>query len=143
MALPEHIELEIVTPEREVLHETVESVQIPGKDGYLGVLPGHAPLLTELGVGELSFLKGSATENLTVIGGIAEVLPSRVIVLAEISERAGEIDVGRAQSARDRAQSKLSKPGTELDWGAESFAYEKALIRLHVAARKTGYSGKE
>jgi F-type H+-transporting ATPase subunit epsilon len=143
MALPEHIELEIVTPEREVLHETVESVQIPGKDGYLGVLPGHAPLLTELGVGELSFLKGGATENLTVIGGIAEVLPSRVIVLAEISERASEIDVGRAQAARDSSHAKLSKPGAELDWGAESFAYEKALIRLHVAARKTGYSGKE
>jgi F-type H+-transporting ATPase subunit epsilon len=143
MALPEHIELEIVTPEREVLHQTVESVQIPGKDGYLGVLPGHAPLLTELGVGELSFLKDSATENLTVIGGIAEVLPSRVIVLAEISERAGEIDISRAQAARDAAHAKLSKPGAELDWAAESFAYEKALIRLHVAARKTGYAGKE
>jgi F-type H+-transporting ATPase subunit epsilon len=143
MALPEHIQLEVVTPEREVLHETVESVQIPGKDGYLGILPGHAPLLTELGVGELSFQKSGNVENLTLIGGVAEVLPSRVIVLAEVSERAAEIDVQRAQAARDRAHALLTKPGVDLNWAAESFAYEKALIRLHVAARKAGYTGKE
>ncbi len=92
--LPEHIELEVVTPEQLVLHERVEFIQIPGKDGYLGVLPGHAPLLTVLGLGELSFQKGGSTGVVTVIGGVAEVLPSRVIVLAELSERAGEIDVG-------------------------------------------------
>lgn len=138
--LPEHIDLEVVTPERQVLHERADSVQIPAKDGYLGVLPGHAPLLTELGTGELTFQKGATVEHLTVIGGVAEVLPSRVIVLAEVSERAAEIDVGRAQAARDRALAQQGKHGTEIDWPQVSFAYEKALIRLHVAAEKTGYT---
>jgi F-type H+-transporting ATPase subunit epsilon len=141
--LPDHIDIEVVTPERQILHERADFVQIPGKDGYLGVLPGHAPLLTELGTGELTFQKGSVVEHLTVIGGIAEVLPSRVIVLAEVSERASEIDVGRAQSARDRALAQQGKSTTETDWPQVSFAYEKALIRLHVAAEKTGYTGNK
>jgi F-type H+-transporting ATPase subunit epsilon len=134
--LPENIELEVVTPERQVLHETVQSVELPSPDGYLGILPGHAALITELGIGHLSYLKGAETRYLTVIHGYAEVLPDRVIVLAEMSERAEEIDVGRAESARERAQSRLAKPSdTELDWRRAATSLERSLIRLQVASR--------
>src|SRR5580704_12015130 len=109
--LPEAIELQIVTPERHVLQETVQSVEIPGKEGYLGVLPGHAPLLTELGVGILGYRKGAEHRCLTVIGGYAEVLPDRVSVLAEVSEKAAEIDLARSRAAHDRAQAELAKAG--------------------------------
>src|ERR1700691_3801801 len=102
--LPEAIELQVVTPERHVLQETVQTVEIPGKEGYLGILPGHAPLITELGVGILAYRKGSESRYVTVINGYAEVLPDRVIVLAEISERAEEIDTERTKAAHERAQ---------------------------------------
>jgi F-type H+-transporting ATPase subunit epsilon len=140
--LPEHIELEVVTPGRHMLHAVVDSVELRGKDGYLGILPGHAPLLTELGYGELTFRRGSETGLLTIMGGVAEVLPARVIVLAEVSEKAPDIDVKRAEDARARAQARLNKPEAEMDWARASLAYEKALVRLHVAARKAGFTGK-
>ena len=107
--LPENIELQVVTPERHVLQKTVKSVEIPGKEGYLGVLPGHAPLITELGIGVLTYRNESETRYLTVIDGYAEVLPDRVIVLAEISERAEEIDVPRTRAALDRAKAEVAK----------------------------------
>jgi len=134
MALPEHISLEVVTPARQVLRETVEFVEIPGKDGYLGVLPGHAPLVTELGIGELTYRRGGDTGHLTVIEGFAEVLPERVIVLAEVSERAEEIDLERANLAVDRARERLAKAGSvEVDWERAALALERALIRQSVA----------
>lgn len=134
--LPESIELEVVTPERHVLAETVKSLELPGKEGYLGVLPGHAPLLTELGIGTLSYQRDSKTRYLTVIRGYAEVLPNRVIVLAEISERAEEINVERSRTAEDRARSALAKASAgEKDWIEASFALERALVRLQTAAR--------
>ena len=134
--LPDNIELEVVTPERQVLHETVQSVELPSPDGYLGILPGHAALITELGIGHLSYLKGAETRYLTVIHGYAEVLPDRVIVLAEMSERAEEIDVTRAESARERAQSRLAKSGdSEMDWRRAATSLERSLIRLQVASR--------
>ncbi|HXA79488.1 MAG TPA: F0F1 ATP synthase subunit epsilon [Candidatus Acidoferrales bacterium] len=137
--LPEAIELQIVTPERHVLQETVQSVEIPGKEGYLGVLPGHAPLITELGVGILAYRKGSENRFLTVIHGYAEVLPDRVIVLAEISEKAEEIDVGRTRAAHDRAQAELAKAGVGSDeWQREKLALDRALVRMQAAARTTG-----
>jgi F-type H+-transporting ATPase subunit epsilon len=139
--LPEAIELQIVTPERHVLQESVQSVEIPGKEGYLGVLPGHAPLLTELGVGILAYRKGSENRFLTVIGGYAEVLPDRVIVLAEISEKAEEINVARSKAARDRAQAELAKAGAgSADWEREKLALDRALIRMQAAGR-TGTAG--
>jgi F-type H+-transporting ATPase subunit epsilon len=140
--LPEAIELQIVTPERHVLQETVESVEIPGKEGYLGILPGHAPLITELGVGILGYRKGSESRFLTVIHGYAEVLPDRVIVLAEISERAEEIDVDRCRKARDRAQAELAKAGAggdELE--REKLALERALLRMQAAGRTGASAG--
>jgi F-type H+-transporting ATPase subunit epsilon len=139
--LPEAIELQIVTPERHVLQETVQSVEIPGKEGYLGVLPGHAPLITELGVGILAYRKGSENHFLTVINGYAEVLPDRVIVLAEISEKAEEIDVQRSRAAQDRAQAALAKAGVgSEEWQRDKLALDRALIRMQAAAR-TGAAG--
>ena len=134
--LPEAIELQIVTPERHVLQETVQSVEIPGKEGYLGILPGHAPLITELGVGILAYRKGSENKLVTVIHGYAEVLPDRVIVLAEISECAEQIDVARSKAAHDRAQAELAKHGVSGDdYEREKLALERALVRMQAAAR--------
>lgn len=139
--LPAAIELEVVTPERHVLAETVQSVEMPGKEGYLGILPGHAPLLTELGIGTLSYVKGAETRYLTVIHGYAEVLPDRVIVLAEISERAEEINVERTRAAEGDARAKLAKSvAGEKDWEEASLALERALVRLQTAT-KAGASG--
>jgi F-type H+-transporting ATPase subunit epsilon len=137
--LPEAIELQIVTPQRHVLQETVQSVEIPGKEGYIGVLPGHAPLITELGVGILAYRKGSENRFLTIINGYAEVLPDRVIVLAEVSERAEEIDVARSRAAQDRAQAELAKTGVGSDqWQLEKLALDRALVRMQAAARTGG-----
>jgi F-type H+-transporting ATPase subunit epsilon len=134
--LPEAIELQIVTPERHVLQATVQSVEIPGKEGYLGVLPGHAPLITELGVGILAYREGTENHFLTVINGYAEVLPDRVIVLAEISEKAEEIDVERSRAAQNRAQAELAKAGVGSDeWQREKLALDRALIRMQAAGR--------
>ena len=134
--LPETIELEVVTPERHVLAEKVDSLEMPGKEGYLGILPGHAPLITELGVGILTYRKGAESRRLTVINGYAEVLPDRVIVLAELSERAEEIDVARVQRALERAQAQLAKAGSaDVDWQLASLALERAVVRLQAAAK--------
>jgi F-type H+-transporting ATPase subunit epsilon len=139
--LPETIELEVVTPSRHVLTETVQSLEMPGRDGYLGILPGHAPLITELGVGILTYYKGAETHYLTVIQGYAEVLPDRVILLAEISERAEEIDVARARTALERAQDELTKAGSpDVDWQVASAALARAMVRVQAAA-KGGASG--
>lgn len=134
--LPEAIELQIVTPQRHVLQETVQSVEIPGKEGYLGILPGHAPLITELGVGILGYRKGEQSRFVTIINGFAEVLPDRVIVLAELSEKAEEIDVPRSKAAHDRAQAELAKAGIGgEEWERQKLALERALVRMQAAGR--------
>src|SRR5215475_3959442 len=104
-------QLEIVTPEKMVVREMAEEMQIPGKDGYLGILPGHAPLITELAVGEITFRNSGVTHHLSVAWGFAEVLPDKVTILAETAERADEVDVNRAQKARQRAEENLTKSG--------------------------------
>lgn len=137
--LPEFLTLQLVTPERQVVDETVSEVQLPGRGGYLGILPGHAPLLTELGIGELSYHKGQETYYATVFGGFAEVGPDRVIVLAEIAERAEEIDIDRASAARKRAEERLGKTGVlDMDWDRATLALRRALIRLQVADKGGG-----
>jgi F-type H+-transporting ATPase subunit epsilon len=134
--LPETIELQVVTPERHVLQETVHALEVPGKEGYLGVLPGHAPLITELGIGVLTYRKDAETRYLTVIHGYAEVLPGRVIILAELSERAEEIDIERTRAARKRAQAELAKTSSgDADWQRASFALARAMVRLQAAAK--------
>jgi len=140
--LPENIELEIVTPERHVLHETVQAVELPGKEGYLGILPGHAPLLTELGTGALIYRKGKELQYLAVLRGYAEVLPSRVIVLADACERAEEINVERAKAAAERARTRMSKGmAPDIDWDRATYALNRALARQH-AASKGGFSSQ-
>src|SRR5580704_16219168 len=101
--MSETFQLEIVTPEKKVVDTTAEEIQIPGKNGYLGVLPGHAPLITELAVGEISFRENSTEQRLAVAWGFAEVLPDKVTILAETAERPDEIDVDRARKAKERA----------------------------------------
>ena len=109
------IDLEVVTPERLVLSETVDEVILPGGDGYLGVLPGHAPLLTSLMAGEVSYRVGDRTRYLAVSGGFAEVLRNKVTVLAETCERAEEIDLDRAKRARERAEKAISDLAAEVE----------------------------
>ena len=141
--LPEFIELEVVTPERHVLHENVQSLEMPGKEGYLGILPGHAPLLTELGIGVLTYQKGREIHALTVIQGYAEVLPDRVIILAEMSERAEDIDAARAQLAVERAQSELTRVGAQHDeWERISQALERAKVRVQAAGKPPSRTGR-
>jgi F-type H+-transporting ATPase subunit epsilon len=137
--LPDALELIIVTPVRELLRETVVEVQLPGADGYLGVLPGAAPLITELGIGELTYhLKsgGAGSEPIAIVRGFAEVLPDRVTVLAETAELASEIDVPRAEAALKRAQERMASNAQDLDWDRLTAALQRALIRIQVARRQ-------
>jgi len=129
------IQLTIVTPERSLVNEQVDELQIPGAEGYLGVLPGHAPLFTELKVGELSYRKGSTWTSLAVAWGFAEVLPDQVRVLAETAERAHEIDLERATRAKERAEKRLSQGGNEVDYDRARIALQRALIRIQVARK--------
>jgi len=129
------IQLTIVTPDRSLVNEQVDELQIPGAGGYLGVLPGHAPLFTELKVGELSYRKGNAWTALSVAWGFAEVLPDKVRVLAEVAERANEIDVERATRAKERAEQRLSRGGDDVDYDRARVALERAIIRIQVARR--------
>jgi F-type H+-transporting ATPase subunit epsilon len=132
--LPEAIELIIVTPQRQLLREKVASVQLPGASGELGILPGHAPLITELGNGELSYRSSASSEPvvLAVLSGFAEVLPDRVTVLAETAERPEEIDVQRAKEALARAEKRLASNDPQVDWDRATVALQRALIRIKV-----------
>jgi len=131
--LPDALTLEVVTPERAVVRESVAEVQLPGRAGYLGILPGHTPLLTELATGALSYRQGAQTRRVAVSGGFAEVLPDRVIVLAESAERAEEIDAARARTALAAAEKQLTG-GAGTDWEAAQQAITRARTRLEVAA---------
>ncbi|HEX7485092.1 MAG TPA: F0F1 ATP synthase subunit epsilon, partial [Vicinamibacterales bacterium] len=133
--LPAHLALEIVTPDRAIVHENVDEVQVPGSEGYFGVLPGHTPLLSMLQVGQLWYRKGTEKFYLSVAFGLAEVLPDRVIILAQIAERAEEIDVDRAQAARQRAEQQLADRSRDQDLERARISLMKALTRLNVAHR--------
>jgi|SRR6185295_188253 F-type H+-transporting ATPase subunit epsilon len=137
--LPDAIQLVIVTPERQILKETVAELSMPGADGYLGVLPGHAPLITELGVGELTYrTTGGQAGLLAVIRGFAEVLPDRVSVLAETAEFAGDIDLARAEAALKRAQQRMAQGGENIDWDRATLALARALVRIQVVSKHQG-----
>ncbi len=140
--LPESIELVIVTPERQLLRETVVEVTLPGGDGCLGILPGHAPLITELAIGELTYRSKTATEpgHLAIISGFAEVLGDRVTVLAETAERPEEIDVARAEEAKKRAEQRLAAASSDpdVDWSRAAIALQRSLIRIQVARKRRG-----
>jgi F-type H+-transporting ATPase subunit epsilon len=134
-ALPAHLTLEIVTPDRSVVTEKVDEVEVPGFDGYFGVQPGHTPMLVMLKVGELWYRKGSETYYVAIAFGFAEVLPDRVTILAELAERPHEIDVARAEAARRKAEERIAKPSADLDFERARIALMKSLIRLQVASR--------
>jgi F-type H+-transporting ATPase subunit epsilon len=130
-------QLEIVTPEKRVVDLAAEEVQIPGKNGYLGILPGHAPLITELAVGEVKFHAGGQEQKLVVAWGFAEVLPDKVTILAETAERPNEIDVARAREAKQRAEQRLTSGDTNVDVERALNAIQKAETRLEVAEGKS------
>jgi F-type H+-transporting ATPase subunit epsilon len=135
MALPTSLTLEIVTPDRALVTEQVDEVQVPGAEGYFGVLPGHAPLLASLQVGELWYRIGQEKHYLAIAFGFVEVLPDRVTVLAQIAERAQDIDARRAEAAKVRAEELLAGPRADMDFERARVAMMKALIRLQVASR--------
>jgi F-type H+-transporting ATPase subunit epsilon len=135
VALPSHLDLQIVTPDRLVVHEQVEEVQIPGSEGYFGVLPGHTPFLASLAVGEMWYRKGTEKTFLSLAFGFAEVLPDRVTILAQLAERADEIDVERAEAALKRAEDRLNRPKSDIDYERARIALTKSLSRLQVSSR--------
>ena len=139
-ALPTKLTLEIVTPDRALAREEVDEVVVPGSEGYLGVLPGHTPLLTTLQVGEMWYRQGQEKHYLAVAFGFAEILPDRVTILAQVAERAQDIDAERAERAKRRAAERLeaavrTTPASDLDFERARVAMMKSLIRLQVAVR--------
>jgi len=130
------LQLEIVTPDRLLVNEPVEEVQIPGKSGYLDALPQHAPLITELAPGELTYKKGGTVNRLAVSWGFAEVLPDKVTILAQTAEKPEEIDVQRAQAAKSRAEQALQSPKPDTDYDETLAALKRADVRLQVAGEK-------
>jgi F-type H+-transporting ATPase subunit epsilon len=129
-------QLEIVTPSRLLVKDSVEEAQIPGLSGYLGILPGHAPLITELAVGVITYKAGGSAHTLSVSWGFAEVLPDKVTILAEAAERPQEIDVERAQKAKERAEQLLKSNNPEVDYARAEDALQRAETRLNVAKEK-------
>ncbi len=138
MALPTKLTLEIVTPDRALIREEVDEVVVPGSEGDFGVLPGHTPLLSMLKIGELWYRQGQEKHYLAVAFGFVEVLPDRVTVLAQVGERAQEIDVQRAERAKQRAEQRLAQThmtAVDLDIERARISLLKSLIRLQVATR--------
>jgi F-type H+-transporting ATPase subunit epsilon len=135
VSLPTKIQLQIVSADRALVNETVDEVEIPGFDGYFGVLPGHTPLLAVLQVGELWYRQGQEKHYLAIAYGFAEVQPDRVTILAQIAEKADEIDLARAEAARKRAEARITRPATDMDAERARAALMKSLIRLQVASR--------
>ena len=134
-ALPTTILLLIVSADRSLVNETVDEVEIPGFDGYFGVLPGHTPLLAVLHVGELWYRRGSEKHYLSIAFGFAEVQPDRVTILAQTAEKADEIDLERARAAKTRAEAQIARPAVDMDAERARIALMKSLIRLQVASR--------
>jgi len=134
--MAETFQLEIVTPEKKVVETAAEEIQIPGKNGYLGVLPGHAPLITELSVGEIKYRENATEQRLAVAWGFAEVLPDKVTILAESAERPDEVDVERARKAKERAEQRLTSGDTSVDVERALNALHRAESRLDVASGK-------
>ena len=134
MALPTSLELQIVTPDRLLVQEQVDEVEIPGTEGYFGVLPGHTPLLASLAVGEMWYRKGQDKVFLSLAFGFCEVLPERVTILAQLAERAEDIDVARAEEAKKRAEARLTQ-ARDVDYDRARLALMKSLARLQVSSR--------
>ena len=128
------LQLEIVAPDKLLVREQVDQVQVPGKSGELGILPGHAPLITELTIGEIKYLQGGTAHYLSVAWGFAEVLPDKVTILADTAELAEDIDIARAQEAKARAETELKQAGPDADYDALQYSLRRAEVRLQVVA---------
>jgi F-type H+-transporting ATPase subunit epsilon len=135
MALPTAIQLQIVSADRSLVNERVDEVEIPGSEGYFGVLPGHTPLLALLGAGELWYRQGQEKHYLLLAFGFAEVGPDQVTILAQTAEKAEEIDVARAEAAKRRAEERLARPTIDIDFERARIALLKSLARLQVSSR--------
>ncbi|MSO49084.1 MAG: F0F1 ATP synthase subunit epsilon [Acidobacteria bacterium] len=137
MAIPTTLRLEFVTPERAIVHDEVDELQLPGEEGFLGVLPGHTPMLVSLKVGEMWYRKGTQKFHGFVGFGFAEILPDRVTILARIAEKADDIDLERAQSAKRRAEERLAEVvkggASEMDYERARIALLRAITRLQVS----------
>jgi F-type H+-transporting ATPase subunit epsilon len=138
MALPEKIHLEIVTAEQQLFSGEVNSVTVPSTNGYLGILPGHAPLLAELGIGEISYRIGDRTEFLFCSWGFVEVLPDRVVLLAQTAELASDIDIKRAEEAKSRAEKLLASRDPGIDFTKAQLALMRAIARLNSVKHRAG-----
>jgi F-type H+-transporting ATPase subunit epsilon len=134
--MADFFQLEIVTPEKLVVKDQAEEMQIPGKNGYLGILPGHAPLITELSVGQISYRNGNEMHHLSVAWGFGEVLPDKVTILAERAERGEDVDCERAQKAKERAEKRLTSGDLEVDVPRAQDALARANARLDAAAKE-------
>jgi F-type H+-transporting ATPase subunit epsilon len=135
MTLPSHLQLRIVSADRSLVNEQVDEVEIPGAEGYFGVLPGHTPLLAVLGTGELWYRQGQEKQYLAISFGFAEVQPDGVTILAQIAEKPDEIDLARAEAAKKRAEERLTTPAMDMDFERARISLLKSLVRLQVAAR--------
>src|SRR5712691_134906 len=135
MSLPTKLILKVVTPEREILSETVDEVILPGREGYLGVLPGHAPLLTSLKIGAVEYRIGAEKHYLSLAWGFAEVLPDRVTVLADVAEHPEEIDLERARVKKKEIERQLEQPSADFDFAAAQASLQKATVRIDLASR--------
>jgi F-type H+-transporting ATPase subunit epsilon len=135
MALPTQLHLQVVAADKSLVNETVDEVEIPGADGYFGVLPGHTPLLALLGTGEMWYRRGGETYHLVISSGFAEVQPDAVTILAEIAERATDIDIARAEAAKRHAEERLTRPLTDMEFERARLSLLKSLIRMQVASR--------
>jgi len=138
--IPDKLLLQVVSADRSLVNDTADEVEIPGAEGYFGVLPGHTPLLALLGTGELWYRQGSEFHYLAISNGFAEVQPGRVTILAQIAEHADEIDVARAEAAKRRAEERRAASPADMDFERARISLMKALIRLQVASR-TGVRG--
>ena len=136
--MDQSLQLEVVTPERRVLSERVNSVTVPGRNGEMQILPGHAALISELKTGVLAYNQDGTTQQLHVSGGFVEVSDDRVSVLAEIAERPEEIDAARARLARDHTEKQLSAwSGTEEDFEKARVKLERSMVRLQLASSRS------
>ena len=135
--MPDTLQLSIVTPERSLVQEIVDGVQVPGLSGYLGILPGHSPLFSELSIGELSYTQGDQTHSLAIAGGFVEILGDEVRILADVAEGPGDIDLERAERAGSRAAEIISGSGEDVDFERALKAGQRASSRIEVATRKT------
>ena len=135
MSIPSRITLQIVSADRSLVNEQVDEVEIPGADGYFGVLPGHTPLLASLHVGELWYRQGQEKHYLAIAFGFAEVQPDRVTILAQIAEKPDDIDVARVELSKKRADDRLARPTLDMDFERARIALLKSLVRMQVATR--------